>query len=82
MAPPMLAVSGVTAGYGALPVLRGVAFSIEAGEIVAVLGGNGAGKSTLNNTLSGLPEAERRAHPVRRRRHRRRARPRRSWGSG
>ena len=50
----MLDVSGLAAGYGALPVLRGVDFEISPGEIVAVLGSNGAGKSTLNNTLSGL----------------------------
>jgi len=50
----MLDVSGLAAGYGALPVLRGIDFGISSGEIVAVLGSNGAGKSTLNNTLSGL----------------------------
>ena len=50
----MLDVAGLAAGYGALPVLRGIDFTIAAGEIVAVLGSNGAGKSTLNNTLSGL----------------------------
>ncbi|HLJ21805.1 MAG TPA: ABC transporter ATP-binding protein [Stellaceae bacterium] len=50
----MLDVSGLAAGYGALPVLRGIDFEISPGEIVAVLGSNGAGKSTLNNTLSGL----------------------------
>jgi branched-chain amino acid transport system ATP-binding protein len=50
----MLEVTGLAAGHGALPVLRGIDFCIEAGEIVAVLGSNGAGKSTLNNTLSGL----------------------------
>ena len=50
----MLEVTGLAAGYGALPVLRGLDFSIAAGEIVAVLGGNGAGKTTLNGALSGL----------------------------
>jgi branched-chain amino acid transport system ATP-binding protein len=50
----MLEVRGLAAGYGALPVLRGIDFTIAAGEIVAVLGSNGAGKSTLNNALSGL----------------------------
>ena len=50
----MLEVAGLAAGYGALPVLRGIDFSMSPGEIVAVLGSNGAGKSTLNNTLSGL----------------------------
>jgi branched-chain amino acid transport system ATP-binding protein len=50
----MLEVGGLAAGYGALPVLRGIDFTIAEGEIVAVLGSNGAGKSTLNNVLSGL----------------------------
>jgi branched-chain amino acid transport system ATP-binding protein len=50
----MLEVSGLAAGYGALPVLRAIDFTIAEGEIVAVLGSNGAGKSTLNNVLSGL----------------------------
>jgi branched-chain amino acid transport system ATP-binding protein len=50
----MLEVRDLAAGYAGLPVLRGLDFSIGAGEIVAVLGSNGAGKTTLNNTLSGL----------------------------
>src|SRR5215472_3064317 len=50
----MLEVRGLTAGYGAMPVLRGVDLAIGASEIVAVLGSNGAGKTTLNSVLSGL----------------------------
>ena len=50
----MLEVSGLHAGYGALPILRGIDMRIEEGEVVAVLGANGVGKTTLNSTLSGL----------------------------
>jgi len=51
---PILAVSGLHAGYGATEILRGVDLTVGDGEIVAVLGGNGAGKSTLNRTISGV----------------------------
>jgi branched-chain amino acid transport system ATP-binding protein len=47
----------VQAGYGALPVLRGVTLKVGVGEIVAVLGANGAGTTTLNRALSGLVRA-------------------------
>jgi branched-chain amino acid transport system ATP-binding protein len=54
MPEPLLAVSGLHAGYGASEILRGVDLVVGPGEIVAVLGGNGAGKSTLNRTISGV----------------------------
>jgi branched-chain amino acid transport system ATP-binding protein len=50
----LLEVKGVTAGYGAAPVLHDIDLTVEAGQIVAVLGANGAGKTTLLRTLSGL----------------------------
>jgi branched-chain amino acid transport system ATP-binding protein len=50
----LLRVSDLYAGYDATEILRGIDFTVNAGEIVAVLGSNGAGKSTLNRTLSGV----------------------------
>jgi branched-chain amino acid transport system ATP-binding protein len=50
----MLRVDAIVAGYGALPVLRGVSLDVASGEIVAVLGANGVGKTTLNRVLSGV----------------------------
>jgi len=50
----MLEISGLSAGYGRTQILREVAMSVAAGEIIAVLGANGTGKTTLNNTISGL----------------------------
>jgi len=54
MPEPILAVSGLHAGYGTTEILRGVDLTVRQGEIVAVLGANGAGKSTLNQAISGL----------------------------
>jgi branched-chain amino acid transport system ATP-binding protein len=57
MAEPLLAVSGLRAGYGATEILRGVDLVVLPGEVVAVLGSNGAGKSTLNRAVSGVTRA-------------------------
>jgi branched-chain amino acid transport system ATP-binding protein len=54
MGEPILAVSGLRAGYGMMEILRGIDLVVGPGEIIAVLGSNGAGKSTLNRTLSGV----------------------------
>src|SRR5579864_3136205 len=59
MAEPLLAVSGLAAGYGATEVLRDIDLAVAPGEIVAILGANGAGKSTLNRVISGVLRATR-----------------------
>jgi branched-chain amino acid transport system ATP-binding protein len=56
-AEPLLQVRGLTAGFGAGPVLFGIDMEIAQGELVALVGANGAGKSTTLGTLSGLVPA-------------------------
>lgn len=50
----MLSVSGIDAGYGAAQILREISFSVEAGEILCLLGRNGAGKTTTMKAIMGL----------------------------
>src|ERR1700719_3152826 len=59
MSEPLLAISGLAAGYGATEVLRDIDLAVVPGEIVAILGANGAGKSTLNRAISGALRATR-----------------------
>ena len=50
----MLRIENVRSGYGKSEALHGVSLSIEAGQVVTIIGANGAGKSTLVNTISKL----------------------------
>jgi branched-chain amino acid transport system ATP-binding protein len=49
-----LRIRDLYAGYGGVPVLRGVSLSVGRGEMVALVGANGAGKSTLLKCIAGL----------------------------
>lgn len=51
---PLLACRGIDFAYGQLQVLFGVDFTVDDGEMVALLGTNGAGKSTLLRVISGV----------------------------
>jgi branched-chain amino acid transport system ATP-binding protein len=50
----MLKVDNLRVAYGHIEVLKGISFSVEMGEIVALIGSNGAGKTTTLSTISGL----------------------------
>lgn len=50
----MLEVVQLHAGYGRMAVLHGISLTVNAGEIVSLIGSNGAGKSTTLRTISGL----------------------------
>ena len=52
--PDSLVLEGLTSGYGAASIVKGVSLRVGAGEIVALLGKNGMGKTTLLKTILGL----------------------------
>jgi branched-chain amino acid transport system ATP-binding protein len=54
MSPAALEITGLSAGYGALPVVRDVSLTVAEGEIVALLGANGAGKTTTLLSAAGV----------------------------
>ena len=55
----LLAAADLELGYSELSVCRGISLSVDAGEIVALIGANGAGKSTTLRAIAGqlLPRA-------------------------
>lgn len=50
----MLKISGLSAGYGDILVIRGLDLEVKERELVSLVGANGAGKTTLLKTVSGL----------------------------
>jgi len=49
----MLEVNNLSVGYKGVQVIWDVSFTVEEGELVALVGSNGAGKSTILKTISG-----------------------------
>lgn len=50
----ILEVKGLTVGFNEKPVIGGVSFSVEAGDVLAVAGPNGSGKTTLIKAVLGI----------------------------
>jgi ABC-type branched-subunit amino acid transport system ATPase component len=47
----ILEIKGLTSGYGKLPILHDVNFSVARGSLTSVIGPNGAGKTTLMSSI-------------------------------
>ena len=51
---PLISLDGLVVRYGEIEAVHGLSLAVDAGEVVALLGGNGAGKSTTLRAISGL----------------------------
>ncbi|MFE5872803.1 ABC transporter ATP-binding protein [Streptomyces roseifaciens] len=50
----LLEVENLRVAYGKIEAVKGISFTVEAGQVVTLIGTNGAGKTTTLRTLSGL----------------------------
>ena len=53
----LLEIENLSVHYGGIEALNGISFTVNAGEIVTLIGANGAGKSTTLKSISGLVSA-------------------------
>lgn len=51
---PLLEVKDLKVAYGKIEAVKGISFTVAAGEVVTLIGTNGAGKTTTLRTISGL----------------------------
>lgn len=50
----MLTVTDLQVYYGVIQAIKGISFSVNQGEVIALIGANGAGKTTTLHTVTGL----------------------------
>ena len=55
----MLEVKDLEVYYGVIQAIKGISFTVEQGEVIALIGANGAGKTTTLHTITGLLSPER-----------------------
>ena len=53
----LLEVNNIRAHYGGIEALKGISLTVDAGEVVTLIGSNGAGKTTTLRSISGLTPA-------------------------
>ena len=61
-APPLLVATNVRKHYGGVEVLKGISLSVNAGEVMCLLGPSGSGKSTFLRCINHLERHRRRPH--------------------
>ena len=55
---PAIALNGVSKSFGSTQVLKGIDLTVNAGEVLVLIGASGSGKSTVLRIMSGLETAD------------------------
>ncbi len=50
----LLEIKDLSVYYGMIQALKGISFTVDEGEVIALIGANGAGKTTTLHTITGL----------------------------
>ena len=61
----MLEVKDLEVYYGVIQAIKGISFTVEQGEVIALIGANGAGKTTTLHTITGLLSPKRKSEAKR-----------------
>ncbi|NDA52137.1 MAG: ATP-binding cassette domain-containing protein, partial [Betaproteobacteria bacterium] len=59
MTDPIIRFDGVDSGYGSRPILQDLSFSVQQGELLAIMGGSGSGKTTILRLIGALVRQQR-----------------------